>query len=108
MEYKYLPKVTKDSKIATTYEILDEVVGVYPCLCCGYKTLPVPKEDAIAYICPVCFWENDVFISSDDNSSDENSGMSLNEAKQNFKMYRACKKEYLSNVREPFESEMPK
>lgn len=34
----------------------------YPCPCCGYLTYPVPREDAIAYICPVCFWENDVFV----------------------------------------------
>ena len=25
-------------------------------------TLPVPPEEAVAYICPVCWWENDVFI----------------------------------------------
>ena len=31
----------------------------YPCPCCGFLTLPVPREEAIAYICPVCFWEND-------------------------------------------------
>lgn len=94
-------------KIGADSEIPDKVVGTYPCVCCGYKTLPVPKEDAIAYICPVCFWENDIFISSDDEPSDENRGMSLNEAKKNFKMYRACGKEYLSYVREPFESEIP-
>ncbi|MEG0388886.1 MAG: CPCC family cysteine-rich protein, partial [Niameybacter sp.] len=61
MEYKYLPEITKNSKITTDGEITAKVVGIYACLCCGYKTLPVPKEDAIAYICPVCFWENDVF-----------------------------------------------
>lgn len=70
--------------------------------------LAIPTQDAIAYICPVCFWENDVFILSDDELSDENHGMSLDEAKQNFKMYSACKKEYLSKVRKPFESEIPK
>lgn len=33
----------------------------YPCPCCGNLTLPVKPEDAVAFICPVCFWENDVF-----------------------------------------------
>ena len=41
----------------------------YPCPCCGYLTYPVPREEAIAYICPVCFWENDVFVTSDDEFS---------------------------------------
>ena len=27
--------------------------GSYPCPCCGCRTFPVPKEEAIAYICPV-------------------------------------------------------
>ena len=47
----------------------------YPCPCCGYLTYPVPREDAIAYICPVCFWENDVFVTSVDEPSDENHGI---------------------------------
>ena len=40
--------------------------GSYPCPCCGCLTFPVPKEEAIAYICPVCFWENDVFDPDED------------------------------------------
>ena len=35
---------------------------MYECLCCGLKTLPTKAENAIAFICPVCWWENDVFI----------------------------------------------
>lgn len=52
----------------------------YPCPCCGYLTYPVPQEEAIAYICPVCFWENDVFVTSDDEPSDENHGIPLRPA----------------------------
>lgn len=48
-------------------QMADKVVGIYTCLCCGYKALPLLKEDSLAYICPVCFGENDVFISSDEN-----------------------------------------
>lgn len=51
--------------------------GSYPCPCCGCLTFPVPKEEAIAYICPVCFWENDVFDPDEDAPSDENRGMTL-------------------------------
>lgn len=31
----------------------------YPCPCCKNRTYPVPSEDDVGYICPVCFWEND-------------------------------------------------
>lgn len=33
--------------------------GRYPCPCCRNRTYPVPSEDDIGYICPVCYWEND-------------------------------------------------
>ena len=51
---------------------LEEPTGIYPCPCCGYLTFPAPKEEAIACICPVCFWENDVFDPGEDDPSDEN------------------------------------
>ena len=31
---------------------------MYKCKCCGHETLPDPPEDAVAYICPICRWEN--------------------------------------------------
>jgi len=58
---------------------------MYKCLCCGLKTLPAKAENAIAFICPVCWWENDVFIKSDNEPSDENRGMTLNQARANYK-----------------------
>ena len=63
---------------------------MYKCLCCGNETLPVPAEDAIAYICPVCWWENDVFIHSKNDPSDENHGMTLLQAQENYKKYGIC------------------
>ena len=77
----------------------------YPCPCCGCRTLPVPAADAIAYICPVCFWENDVFLSREDEPSDENHGMTLREARDNFKQYHACDPRFLQFVRAPFKEE---
>ena len=58
---------------------------MYKCLCCDLPTLPVLPQDAIAFICPVCWWENDIFIKSDDEPSDENRGMTLNQARVNYK-----------------------
>ena len=79
----------------------------YPCPCCGYLTYPVPREDAIAYICPVCFWENDVFVTSDDEPSDENHGIPLRTAQENYRSFSACARTMLRYVREPKLEEIP-
>ena len=63
---------------------------MYKCLCCDNETLPVPAEEAIAFICPVCWWENDVFLKSPDEPSDENHGMTLLEAHENYIKYGIC------------------
>ena len=63
---------------------------MYKCLCCGNKTLPVPAEEGVAYICPVCWWENDVFLKYPDEPSDENHGMTLLEARENYIKYGIC------------------
>lgn len=67
----------------------------YPCPCCGSFTFPVPKEDAIAYICPVCFWENDVFDTDENAPSDENRGMTLAQARENYRKFGAVREEFL-------------
>uniref|UniRef100_UPI003FEDF9CC methylated-DNA--[protein]-cysteine S-methyltransferase n=1 Tax=Dysosmobacter welbionis TaxID=2093857 RepID=UPI003FEDF9CC len=64
--------------------------GRYPCPCCGQITLPVPPEEAVAYICPVCWWENDVFISSDNEPSDENHGLTLSQGRENVRRFGTC------------------
>ena len=63
---------------------------MYKCLCCGNETLPVPAEEAIAFICPVCWWENDVFLKYPNEPSDENHGMTLLEAHENYIKYGIC------------------
>ncbi len=47
----------------------------YQCPCCGYFTYNVPANEDCGYICPVCFWENDPFIASDNEPSDSNHGI---------------------------------
>ena len=49
----------------------------YQCPCCGYFTYNVPANKDCGYICPVCFWENDPFIASDNEPSDSNHGITL-------------------------------
>ena len=80
----------------------------YACPCCGYLTLSMPQKEAVSYICPVCFWENDVFIQSAAEPSDENHGMTLAEAKENFRQFGACCEQMLSYVRKAFPEEIPK
>ncbi len=82
-------------------------LGLYPCPCCGYLTFPVPKEDAIAYICPVCFWENDVFDPGEDAPSDENGGMTLRQGRENFKRYGAVRPDLVQYARPPRPVEIP-
>ena len=56
----------------------------YPCPCCGYLTYPVPREDAIAYICP-----------------------SLRKARENYRSFGACARTMPRYVREPKPEEIP-
>lgn len=62
--------------IITGYEVevCGEVEALFPCPCCGYKTLTEcfnPKEGTGYDICPYCNWE-------DDGTTDINSYRSIN------------------------------
>lgn len=78
----------------------------YKCPCCGNYTFRDPPDISIAYICPVCCWENDVFITADDEPSDENGGITLVDAKKNYKAYGASRKKLLRMVRSPTPEEI--
>ena len=68
----------------------------YRCICCGNFTLPAPPNEAIAYICPICFWENDIFLKSDDEPSDENRGITLQKARKNYAEFGVFSKDFLN------------
>ena len=76
----------------------------YKCFCCGYYTF---EENVIMNhdICPVCFWENDDLQIDDPTYRGGANSMSLNEAKENFKLFGASGKNYLDLVRKPREDE---
>lgn len=58
----------------------------YTCPCCGYKTL----EDEHEYdICPICFWEDDLFQFQNVDLLGANP-VSLREVQQNFIKSGAC------------------
>lgn len=77
----------------------------YQCPCCGYFTYNIPVNEDCGYICPICFWENDPFIVSDNELSDANHGITLKETKSNFLQFGACEKEMLCHVRPPKDDE---
>lgn len=81
--------------------------GKYPCPCCGNLTFPVPKGEAAAYICPVCFWENDVFTPGEEDKSDENRGMTLKQGRENYRRWGAVREELVRCARPPEEKERP-
>lgn len=81
--------------------------GRSPCPCCGCKTFPMPAADALAYICPVCMWENDLFTTSDDEPSDENHGMTLNQGRANYRALGVCDPRLAQYARKPLPEELP-
>ena len=81
--------------------------GIYPCPCCGYRTFPDPVPEALGFICPVCFWENDLFDVGEDTPSDENHGLSLRQGRENFRRYGAVLPRLAQYVRAPRPEELP-
>ena len=121
-KFPYLPRATSDSFMISTSEgpvctpeplepppspETEEPVGQFPCPCCGCLTFPVPKEEAMAYICPVCFWENDVFDPGEDAPSDENRGMTLRQGRENYRRWGAVRQDLVPFARPPRPEELP-
>lgn len=73
-----------------------------PCPCCGEITIP-NGGDATAFICPHCFWEIDPFIQSEEEPSDQNHGMTLRQARENYATYGVCAEKLLSLPHAPKE-----
>jgi hypothetical protein len=76
----------------------------FPCPCCGYLTL---DEERVFDICPVCFWEDDNIQFDDPNYRGGANDESLNEARENFSVFRASEKRIRRYVRDPLPEELP-
>ena len=110
-KYMFLPtarnNVAPDSlKPETAKPDEQKVVGDSPCPCCGSITIP-NGGDALAYICPVCFWEIDLFITSENEPSDQNHGLTLVQARENYKKFGAVLERLVQYTRRPTEDEIP-
>jgi len=103
LKYRYLPTVNGEVENVSSVP----VKGDAPCPCCGNITIP-NHGDALAYICPVCFWEIDLFIQSDDEPSDQNHGMTLTEARANYRAFGAVQERLKPYCREPEKTEISK
>jgi hypothetical protein len=103
---KYLPKVNSGELIVKSSLKVD-IVGNWPCPCCGFITIP-NEGNALAYICPICLWEIDLFIQREDEASDQNHGLTLNEAKKNYRQFGAILPKLKKYCREPKKYEHPK
>ena len=79
----------------------------YPCPCCGYLTARYPRRNAVGDICPVCFWENDVFSPGEDEPSDENHGMTLRQGRAAYREIGAVRGDFYMHVRPPLPDEIP-
>lgn len=78
----------------------------YQCKCCGYYTLSDKPLDLNIYprtfeVCPVCFWEDDSLQFLNPNRNYGPNGVSLHEAKKNYKEFGAIRKDVLQYVRKP-------
>lgn len=79
----------------------------FPCPCCGCLTYQVPAAEDSGYICPVCYWENDSFLDSDDAPSDCNHGLTLRQARASYRTLEASCERFLPCVRPPRQDEKP-
>ncbi len=85
---------------------MDKEAKKFKCPCCGNYTLEEEPTDTYE-ICSVCFWEDDPLQFRNHDYVGGANKMSLNEARENYKMFGAKGKESLSHVRPPKSDEIP-
>jgi hypothetical protein len=78
----------------------------YPCMCCGFLTLPEPSPGSFE-ICHVCYWQDDKVGFLDAGSAHGPNAVSLTEARRNFRSLRASEPRFVDKVRPPLSEEMP-
>ena len=75
----------------------------YKCPCCGYYTL---ADKGMWIICPVCYWEDDCEQADDPEFEGGANGISLNQARENYKKFGACEERFIESVRPPKDDEL--
>ncbi len=76
---------------------------MHTCPCCGYQVF---GEFPGSYdICPICFWEDDVFQLYYPSQSGGPNRCNLIEAQVNYVQFGACERTMVKNVRPPSEAD---
>ena len=78
----------------------------FPCPCCGYTTLDEEPPGTFD-ICPVCNWEDDNVQFNDSSYRGGANGVSLQEARENFKRFGVSDVSRRDRVRPPGPDEIP-
>lgn len=81
-----------------------KIIKKIKCPCCGYYTIE-GDDEVIVDICPICYWQYDAMSHNDINKKSGANGITLKEARQNYKKYKVCKKDLKRYVRKPLEEE---
>ena len=76
------------------------------CPCCGFRTFDDSSRGNYE-ICPVCYWEDDLTQEVDPNYEGGANGISLSQAKKNYREIGAIKNELVKFTREPLDNEIP-
>ena len=80
------------------------VLPKYRCPCCGYYTLS-ERAGGTFEICPVCYWEDDrIQLEHPDLAGGANS-VSLQEARENFRLFGVSREDLKPYVRPPRKEE---
>lgn len=77
----------------------------YKCPCCGYYTFD-NELDGSYDICEVCFWEDDPIQLEDPRYEGGANGVSLIQARENYKKLGASRHEMIPYVRKPYPNEL--
>jgi hypothetical protein len=78
----------------------------YPCPCCDFLTLIEPPTGTFA-ICPVCRWEDDNIQCEDVDYAGGANGVSLRQARDNFRLHGRSDVRRRGDVRPPLPVERP-
>lgn len=72
-------------------------MDIFPCPCCDHFTL---EERGMWDICPVCYWEDDGTDPADPDGpgSGCNHGLTLRQARENFRRLGACEPAMVPHV----------
>jgi hypothetical protein len=78
----------------------------FACPCCGFLTLDEAPTGTFA-ICPVCFWEDDNVQFHDRDYEGGANVVSLNQARESFRLHAVSEPRFRASVRPPLPEERP-